>query len=530
MFRLEFLKLKNHPQLGDINLNLCDVEELRNIEKPYTSVIIGANGTGKSFILKTIADIFSQVKAYSNSDKKGYSVPFDFHMRYKLNKNTYEIILLRKDSVNEFIAKGKELFLFKNHPGQYEIFTKGIFKRHEAYKTSINELEFPEKLIVNSIIPTDRFIFKNSTPDDFYQYLGARSTSSTTSTKSAVKKTIKHIFNATNSSNEFKESLKELLTFLDFKESFKVEYNTKIIKLFFSMSLELKDFKMYFEKWWDEDFMYTNRKEENPLWSIPYYNKHFKENPELTKELIGYLNELPQNEKLFHKKKNSSSKIITLDLFDIDLTERDLLMISHLENLDIINLQGMRVQKSNSTLSTNEISSGEYHLLNSLIGIFATITKDSLILIDEPEISLHPNWQMRYITFLKKVFAKYPSCHFILSTHSHFLVSDLEGESSSVTALNRDIETNQLSARLLEIDTYGWSAEDVLYNIFNVRSSLNYYLQADLTELLGMIANNIKDVEKIGVILNKLNALPKRENDPLQEIIIEATEYLNSIQ
>ncbi len=34
MFRLEFLKLKDHPQLGDINLNLSDVEELTNIEKP----------------------------------------------------------------------------------------------------------------------------------------------------------------------------------------------------------------------------------------------------------------------------------------------------------------------------------------------------------------------------------------------------------------------------------------------------------------------------------------------------------------
>ncbi|MBK8624809.1 MAG: AAA family ATPase [Saprospiraceae bacterium] len=358
----------------------------------------------------------------------------------------------------------------------------------------------------------------------------ARSTSSTSSTKSAVKKTIKHIFNATYSGEEFKLSLKALLTFLEFKESFKVEYNTKINKLFFSMHLELKDFKMYFEEWWNEGFMYTNRKEKNPLWSVPYYNKHFKENPELTEDLIGFLNELPTKENVFQRKKNSSSRIITLDLFDPDLTERDLLMISHLENLDIINLQGMRVQKSNSSLSTNEISSGEYHLLNSLIGIFASISQDSLILIDEPEISLHPNWQMRYITFLKKVFANYGSCHFVLSTHSHFLVSDLEGQSSSVTALNRDIETNKLSARLLEIDTYGWSAEDVLYNIFNVRSSLNYYLQADLTELLGMIANNIKDSKKIGEILNKLNALPKRENDPLQEIILEATEYLSSIQ
>jgi hypothetical protein len=55
-------------------------------------------------------------------------------------------------------------------------------------------------------------------------------------------------------------------------------------------------------------------------------------------------------------------------------------------------------------------------------------------------------------------------------------------------------------------------------------------LQADLTELLGMIANDIKDTTKIDRILKKLNELPKRENDPLQEIILEATAYRNSIQ
>lgn len=162
--------------------------------------------------------------------------------------------------------------------------------------------------------------------------------------------------------------------------------------------------------------------------------------------------------------------------------------------------------------------------------MFSKIAKNSLILIDEPEISLHPNWQMKYITFLKNVFSKYPSCQFILTSHSHFLVSDLEGESSSVTALNRNEESKSLESILLDINTFGWSAEDILYNIFNVRSSLNYFLQADLTELLGIISNNLKEADKIEGILNKLNQLPKRENDPLQEIIIEATEYLKEIK
>ncbi|MBK8624810.1 MAG: hypothetical protein IPN86_04340 [Saprospiraceae bacterium] len=163
MFRLEFLKLKDHPQLGDINLNLSDVEELTNIEKPYTSVIIGANGTGKSFILRTISDIFSQFKANSNTDKKGFSLPYDFHLRYKTDHNSYDIVL-RKTFIYQIIGTGKQLMYYKNRPDYFESFDLNVVENQDEYKISIDELEFPKKLIVNSIIPTDRFIYKDSKP------------------------------------------------------------------------------------------------------------------------------------------------------------------------------------------------------------------------------------------------------------------------------------------------------------------------------------------------------------------------------
>ena len=57
MFRIEYLKLSGHTQLGNLTLQLSDSKELGSILKLYTSVIIRPNGTGKSFILRTIADI-----------------------------------------------------------------------------------------------------------------------------------------------------------------------------------------------------------------------------------------------------------------------------------------------------------------------------------------------------------------------------------------------------------------------------------------------------------------------------------------
>ncbi|MCF1713325.1 ATP-binding protein [Flavihumibacter sp. RY-1] len=528
MFRIEFLNLKGHPQLGDIDLQLSEPQEYKKGEKPYTSVIIGPNGTGKSFILRTIAEVFRQFKSYSVSNKKEFSLPYDIHLRYKYYRNTYEIVARKIKSSNNKMQR-KEYLFFKNRPFNLEFNNDSLHELQTGFEVLHHELEYPDKLLVNSIIPTDRFKYQNSNPIDFYQYLGARSTSSTTSTKTSVRRTLKHIFNAAKASNEFRGNLKELLKFLEFEDCFKVEYKTKINKLFFSKSLTIDNFKKYFENWWDEDFEYTKRKQENPLWSIPYYNQYFKDDLYLTERVVSFLNKIPTIEKIFLSKKNSSSKIISIDLFDSDLTDYDLTMISHLENLDIINLEGIRIQKRNSSLSINDISSGEYHLLNSLVGMFANIKYNSLVLIDEPEISLHPNWQMRYITFLKDVFANFSTCHFIISTHSHFLVSDLEGESSSVTALNRDLKTNQLSAKiLLGANTFGWSAEDVLFRVFNVKSARNHYFEMAVADLLNLLSKKSKDFNKITRLVEELKAINISENDPLNELISEAEDYIRN--
>ncbi|ULT38756.1 ATP-binding protein [Niabella defluvii] len=167
-----------------------------------------------------------------------------------------------------------------------------------------------------------------------------------------------------------------------------------------------------------------------------------------------------------------------------------------------------------------------------MVGLLACVDPESsLVLLDEPEVSLHPNWQMKYMAFLRELFAgdNYASCHVLVATHSHFIISDLKNDSSKILGLKREKGKIELVDLPPQLDTFGWSAEDILYNVFNVRSSLNYYLEADLTELLGMIANNIQEKGRIGEILEKLEKLPSRKNDPLQEIILEAREYYNNI-
>ena len=60
MFRLLSLTILHHRVLGNINLTFTqDANQEHYPEDIYTSVVIGANGIGKSYLLRAIADIFS---------------------------------------------------------------------------------------------------------------------------------------------------------------------------------------------------------------------------------------------------------------------------------------------------------------------------------------------------------------------------------------------------------------------------------------------------------------------------------------
>lgn len=67
--------------------------------------------------------------------------------------------------------------------------------------------------------------------------------------------------------------------------------------------------------------------------------------------------------------------------------------------------------------SIQQASSGEKELINFLLGIFAFDIKDGLIIVDEPELHLHPKWQ----SILMDLFMELSDLNgnqFILSTHS----------------------------------------------------------------------------------------------------------------
>ena len=82
----------------------------------------------------------------------------------------------------------------------------------------------------------------------------------------------------------------------------------------------------------------------------------------------------------------------------------------------------------NETLTPYQLSSGEKQMLAILLTVLVENREPYALLMDEPEISLHIDWQQRLIDLIRQL---NPNAQIILSTHSPALIMD--GWMSNVT-------------------------------------------------------------------------------------------------
>ena len=196
-----------------------------------------------------------------------------------------------------------------------------------------------------------------------------------------------------------------------------------------------------------------------------------------------------------------------------------------LRRLNLVTYDYIKLNKENKQYNIFDSSSGEIGLLISLLRAIPNIKDGSVILIDEPEISLHPAWQMRYITLLKDFLSFVKGCHVIIASHSHFLLSDLNQEWSSIVKIYRF--DGRVLGKSIEYTPYGWSPEAILYQVFGVANVRNQYLETDLRNMLKLISSESKDFESIRKYVSTLKSFEFREGDPLELIIEEAEKYLS---
>lgn len=241
-----------------------------------------------------------------------------------------------------------------------------------------------------------------------------------------------------------------------------------------------------------------------------FYYKAGEENISAKKTIADYIDEL-----IYEKDTKSSlayiemRKIINEIFSEIDL------------QIEFSKLDKEREVYFKNALSDEikieELSGGEKEILTKVLPLFLHNIKDSVILIDEPESSLHPNWQNQIVGLYKRI-AERVNNQFIIATHSPHIVSAVEKQ--YIKILSKE------NGRIKVIDnsspTYGKRVDEILLEIFKVKGLRTPPIEAKLTELKGML--NIDQVEstQFTSLLTELeNTIGKFDND-LSLIRLEA--------
>ncbi|MFD2755290.1 AAA family ATPase [Comamonas terrae] len=147
------------------------------------------------------------------------------------------------------------------------------------------------------------------------------------------------------------------------------------------------------------------------------------------------------------------------------------------------NSYDIQLEKQGSKFLAGNASSGEKELLTYLFAIYALNVRDALIVIDEPELHLHPRWQKTLLGLFERL-ALETGNQFLLATHSAVFVSP-----SSIEYVSRVYSTEQRSA-IVRLNNSSLPEPKHLFAIVNSQNNERMFF-ADKVVLVEGISDRI---------------------------------------
>jgi|SRR5690554_1140335 len=492
-----------HVSSSDFNL-VPDIE-VKETEYPYTTVLIGENGTGKSTMLNYISKVFGDLNELkTNQSEFQRKVKFPYTIQFRVDNKIY-VIHQKRERLGFFYEA-----LIVQLPDEKII-------KMVREQVDWSKIELPNKVIAISHLPMDRFEKKVNDVDDFYTYLGMMDSNNTARPSSKMNKAARQIFQRIERDKNF-NFVRYLLRFMSFDPDYlSLSTNYRYKNQFFTGQLTSNEFIDLMENW----NKFTERKD-RPF-SVNYYESNLKSNRNLVEQLVVYMNTRVKQDGIIYGKNTP----LEFNIFNnIELLE-EWRLLEHLRRLDLIENYTLTFRKSRDLfVDDTNLSSGEFNYFSNVVSLAASIDDNSLVLIDEPETSFHPAWQMKYVNHLKEMLAEYSSSHFVIATHSHFIVSDLENKSSEVVKISGQVPNIEVEA--LDLPTYGWSADEILYKVFKLRTSRNHFFNYDITSLGVLLSKEPLPIKEIESYISLFDKFVLSEEDPLQQMITTAKKIISN--
>ncbi|AGB71039.1 MULTISPECIES: AAA family ATPase [Rhizobium] len=143
----------------------------------------------------------------------------------------------------------------------------------------------------------------------------------------------------------------------------------------------------------------------------------------------------------------------------------------------------IKFKKGDKLIELNDLSAGEKQIIlrSSFLLQHQGSLSGAIVLVDEPELGLHPNWQARILGFYRKLIPdeKRETTQFIVATHSPFVVHD--AKATKVIILQRSLDTGALS--VLEEPSYPSTGQERVVSAFDV----SHILQASQKDIIVLV-------------------------------------------
>lgn len=228
-----------------------------------------------------------------------------------------------------------------------------------------------------------------------------------------------------------------------------------------------------------------------------------------------------KDEKLFNYAKNMNI-ILTKHLDKIggefNLEDEDIINFIELYNYTVLSTFDTKQNRplSNDWLEfqySPELSSGEEHMLSiygALYNYFKDAVKgDYIILLDEPDIFMHPEWQRKIINSLCIFFNevlnldKETKIHLVISSHSPFIASDLPKENIIMLDKSND---GKCILKDKKLDTFGANIFSLYKEAFFVESSFGEFAKDKIQDVAKKIEEKkyYENKEEIDFIVSSI--------------------------
>jgi predicted ATP-binding protein involved in virulence len=190
--------------------------------------------------------------------------------------------------------------------------------------------------------------------------------------------------------------------------------------------------------------------------------------------------------------------------YEINLVKRkgrEAYLIDVLKNIinfdgnDYLNEITEFISSQNQYEIMNKFSSGQIFMICTIVNIIANIEHDTLIMLDEPDLYLHPN---AIIEFIKTIYSvlDYFKSYGIISTHSPFILQNIPSKYVKVFRRIKDCDP----IMDLNIQTFGANISEISKEVFNIHEKGKSYLK-----YLNTMAQNLSIEDILELFNNDLS-------------------------